>query len=71
MRIKCVPSRRLSFVAAGAGFVASAVWLVPAVALGMPSLWAIGGAPFMMLGVVFYLRGRRIPVTHAGFSERA
>lgn len=63
MRITWVPSSRLSFVAAGLGFIASAVWLVPAIILGMPSLWAIGGAPFMMLGVVFYLRGRRIGMT--------
>lgn len=69
MPIECVPSRLLSFVAAGLGFIASAVWLVPAAVLGMPSLWAVAGAPFMMLGIVFYLRGRRIPVTSTGSSQ--
>lgn len=69
MRVKCVPSRRLSFVAAGSGFIASAVWLVPAIHLSMPSLWFMGGAPFMMLGVVFYLRGRRIRDASIGSGQ--
>jgi hypothetical protein len=60
MRIQGVPSRRLSLLAAGLGFLASLVWLAPAIILNRPSLWAAGGAPFLLLGVVFYLRAKRI-----------
>ncbi len=62
MRIQCVPSRRLSFLAAVMGLGAALVWIAPAVVLRNPALWLAGGVPFLGLAVVFYLRGRRIPV---------
>jgi hypothetical protein len=60
MWIRCVPSRRLSFLAAEFGVLASIAWLVLTIVLNQPSLWAAGGAPVLLRGVLFHLRTKRI-----------
>jgi hypothetical protein len=45
--------------------------LAPAIILGMPMLWVIGGVPSLMTGIVFYLRGRRIAVSNNGPNKIA
>ena len=61
MFIKCVPSRRMSFVAAAMSLVGSVVWLAPAIVLKSPGIWVAAGVPQLMVAIVFYLRGSRIP----------
>jgi len=61
MRIKSVPSRRLSFLAAATSVVAALAWIAPALILNNFAVWCVAGPPFIALAVVFYLRGRRIP----------
>ncbi len=61
MRVKCVPSRRLSFLAAAMSVMSALVWIAPALIMNNLALWCSVGPPFLALAVVFYLRDRRIP----------
>ena len=69
MFIKCVPSRRMSFIAAAVSLVGSVVCLAPAIVLNSPGIWVAAGVPQLMVAIVFYLRGSRIPPTEKRSNE--